>query len=136
MILVNTDWMSALEVGDLLDRLVVHLRALNAGADRVPEEAKLTDVASHGDIYSFTKEVQARVGGGEVPSEPAVHQRVKKLRALREEDLPNVDESKADILHRHRHRHSLEVSPIVHPAGLRVDEGVVRRRVRLDRDRL
>jgi hypothetical protein len=111
----------------LLDSLVVHLRALDVGRDRVRKESKLTDVCRRGDIDTLCVVVQRWVGRRERGRQAAVHGGVQELRALSEEQLSDVVQCKSCGLHRGGDSHGLEVTTVVYATGFAVNQGVVGR---------
>lgn len=109
----------------ILDCLVVHLSRLDVRRHWVGEVAELSDVRRSVNVDALDVVVERRVGRSKVGGQAAVHRRVDKLSALREQELADVVERKTSLLHSIRHRHRLEVTAVVDLAGLAINERVV-----------
>lgn len=103
----------------------MHLSRLDVRRHRVGEVAKLSDVRRGMDVDTLDVVVERRVGRSQVGGQAAVHRRVDKLSALREQELADVVKRKTGLLHGVRDRHRLEVAAVVDLAGLSINERVV-----------
>ena len=103
----------------------MHLRRLDVRGDRVGKVAELTDICGGVDIDTLGEVVVRRVRRSKVRWQAPVHLGVDELCALGKQELANVVQRKANFLHRVRDSHSLEVTAVVHLAGLAVDQRVV-----------
>lgn len=109
----------------VLDGLVVHLRGLDVRRDGVGKVAKLANIRGGVDVDTLREVVVRRIRCGEVRRQTAVHRWVDQLCALREQELADVVDGQARLLHRVGDSHRLEVAAVVNDAGLPVNERVV-----------
>lgn len=76
--------------------------------------------------------VQGRVSCSEGRRETTVHRGVNEFRALGEEELSNVMQSKASLFHSVCNSHCLEVTAIVNLPGFTINKRIVGSRVAFD----
>ena len=98
---------------------------LDVSRDRVREIAQLADVRGGMDVDTLGEVVVRGVRSGQVRRQATVHGRVDELGALREEQLANVVEGEARLLHRVRDGHGLEVTAMVDLPRFTVNERIV-----------
>ena len=87
--------------------------------------SELTDVRCRVDVNALGEVVVRWVGRSQVRRQATVHSRVDELGALCEEQLANVVEGEARLLHRVRDGHGLEVTTVVHLPRFTVNERVI-----------
>lgn len=112
-------------INDLLDSLIVHLRALDMRRYGVGEEPELAHVCRGGDIEPLCVIVHRRVRGRERGGKATVECRVQELGRLGKHNLSEVVKSQAGLFHCVGHGHRLEVSAVVDMSGLAVNKRVI-----------
>ena len=112
--------------------LVVLLRALDMGGDRVGQVVELGQVGRHGDLGPLHPVVQARVRpAAQVGRQPVVVEIVDELGELREHELADGGDGQPHVVHGHSDRRALEVASVHCPVSRRIDQRVVVHRVDL-----
>lgn len=109
-----------------LDGLVVHLRTLNMGPDRVCQPAKFAHIRRGSNIKPLRKIVHARVGCSEVRWETTVQGRIDELCHLSKDEPADVLECKTSAFHGRSNGHGLEVTAMIHCTCLALNKWVIR----------